>query len=335
MLRADNVICGTSTTGTGTLTLAACPAPPGGLDFYNWLTTTGIGFTNGNAILVSYTIIEYTSSSFSTAKQTEKGVGTLTLGASLTATTLARTTVQSTVTGMNTTPVMTVSSPTAITIGVAANTLVFVGASASDVISTSPYLDVTTNNRGFPPLQSVAASTNACILGSGLETYTFFIWPTTLIAKRIVMTTGATSAYSGGTSNLYGRLYAIGTNGRPGKLLIDFGVLGTANSSFATGNTVVQSAAATNGFLMTPGAYVLSTLAIFSGGSGTPSLYSNPGQLHPGNTGYDGSFITFTGPIAMTQSTGGNAVAPDPANLSAYVAGSSGPDPISFALKTS
>jgi hypothetical protein len=102
MLRADNVICGTSSTGTGTLTLAACPAPPGGLDFDKWLKATGLNFVSGNALLVSYTIIEYTDSAFTTVKQTEKGVGTLTLGASISAATLARTTVQSTVTGMDT-----------------------------------------------------------------------------------------------------------------------------------------------------------------------------------------------------------------------------------------
>src|SRR5580658_5571623 len=100
MLRGDSVICGTSPTGTGTLTLAATPVPPGGIDFDVFARATGIGFGNSAAILCSYTIIEYTDSTFAKAKQQEKGIGTLTLGSSsgIANATLARTTLQSSAT---------------------------------------------------------------------------------------------------------------------------------------------------------------------------------------------------------------------------------------------
>ena len=71
MLKANNLVCGTSTTGTGTLTLAACPSPPGGVDFYQWLNATGFNAANSSTWLIEYVLIEYTDTTFSTQKQTE------------------------------------------------------------------------------------------------------------------------------------------------------------------------------------------------------------------------------------------------------------------------
>src|SRR5258706_417112 len=106
MLRGENIICGTSTTGTGTLTLAATPVAPGGIDFDVLARATGIGFGNSAAVLVTYTIIEYTSATFAASKSTEKGIGTLTLGGSsgIANCTLARTTPQVTATNLNSQP---------------------------------------------------------------------------------------------------------------------------------------------------------------------------------------------------------------------------------------
>ncbi len=140
MLRGENIACGTSSTGTGTLTLAATPAAIGAVDFDAWLKATGIGFVSGNAVLVSYTIIEYTDSTFATPKFVENGIGTLTLGAALINATLARTTVQ-TVSNANADSYLVGGGASAITIGTAANTLVFVGPSAADVPAWSPYYE--------------------------------------------------------------------------------------------------------------------------------------------------------------------------------------------------
>jgi len=104
-------------------------------------------FGNSAVILVSYTIIEYTNSSFTTAQQQEKGIGALTLGSSsgIANATLVRTTIQQTATSLNSQPATyTVSAPTAITIGTAANTLIFIGVGAVDTIAFEPYVDATT-----------------------------------------------------------------------------------------------------------------------------------------------------------------------------------------------
>jgi len=314
MLRVDNVVCGTTSTGTGTLTLAASPAPPGGLDFDKWLKATGFNFVSTNAVLVSYTIIEYTSSAFATAKQTEKGVGTLTLGASISAATLARTTVQSKTTGMDTsTPAPTFASPTAITIGTAANTLVFVGASAVDVLGFTPYQATAETSNGYPPLMCGNPSFNGSANVVNNQNWTWpFIWVYGMLVKRIYFR--VENPYTGAVSNLYARLYQINSSGRPGKLLYDFGVVGTANSSFNVSNfTMIASGASGSGFLLTPGEYYLQICPIWTaGGSGTPGLTQWTSLSAPITSGFrgvnGGVFANFN-----YYDNSGSSTAPDPA----------------------
>lgn len=311
MLRGEDVLCGTSTTGTGTLTLAAQPSPPGGADFYHWLTATGLNFVNGNAVLVSYTIIEYTTSGFTTQSQMEKGIGTLTLGASLTASTLARTTVQTTATSLNGTAAYNVSAPTAITIGTAANTLVFVGASAADIPAVIPYFENSANDTlGVMPASATAATSNNN-LTSGTDIYRPFLWLSPMLVKRCSLR--VQGAYTGGTNNAYARIYATNTTGRPGKLLYDFGAVGPANSALNSASTNISSGAAGNGYLLTPGVYWMNTLAIFTGGSGTPQFLSHAVAFCPGLMGSSG-----LGPVTASNATSGNATAPDPANVTGY-----------------
>lgn len=313
MIRLDNTVCGTSTTGTGTLTLAACPAPPGGIDFFAWLTATGIGFVNGNAVLVSYTIIEYTDSTFATAKATEKGVGTLTLGASLTATTLARTTVQSTATAMNTTGVPLVGG-TAVSIGTAANTLVFMGASVADLMAFEPYVTTSVgDNLGAGPVFS-GSSTPAA--GTGLTTqqhiYVPFQWAVPMLVKRASMNVKTAYATSSPVSNAWARIYAITTTGLPGKLLYDFGLFGSANTSLnATGN--ISTGAAGNGYFLTPGEYYFDFAHIFSGGGTTPAMAVNANSLntyvHSARFG-TASMQPYTAFLAFTDAGAGTASDP-------------------------
>lgn len=320
MLRADNVVCGTTTTGTGTLTLAACPNPPGGLDFYQWLTATGLGFTNPSDVLVSYTIIEYTDATFSTAKQTEKGIGTLQIRASLTASLLVRTTVQSKVLTMNATPALTVAAPTAITIGTAANTLIFVGASAAEVLVTAPARDTALTLNGFPPIMVVNPGTGG---GAGLvnnqDWTTPFMWGAAMLVKRVYFR--VESIYTGAVSNLYARIYQPDSLGRQqGKLLYDFGVIGVANSSFNPGGgafSFISSGAAGSGFLMTPGEYFLQICPIWtvSGGSGTPQLTKWANGQGPLTSGFRGA--TGVGLNGTQYDNSANAVAPDPAPAAA------------------
>lgn len=135
MLRADNIVCGTSTTGTGTLTLAATPTPPGGIDFD--VFARALGFGNNAVLSVRYVMTEFTSSGLTTAKQSETGIGTLTLGASagIANCTLARTTLLQKGTSMDSQPATLTPNPgTGITIVTAANVLVSIDASAFDMM---------------------------------------------------------------------------------------------------------------------------------------------------------------------------------------------------------
>lgn len=290
MLRGDNIVCGTSTTGTGTLTLAATPGPPGGVDFDVFARATGIGFGNGAVILVSYTIIEYTDATFATAKSHEKGVGTLTLGGSsgITNCTLARTLLQSSATSLNSQPATQNIAPgTGISIGTAANTLVFIGVSAADVPAYAPYVSAGDDNVGCFPGAGGGLSnstTASAAITNGMCEYTLFKWDVPMLVKRAFARVG--TAYSGGTpvSNLYLAIYAIGTDGFPGRLIYDFGGCG-ANCLNATGSI---SASQGNGFFLMPGEYYFVTKPVFSGGVSDPSLtlWTNQGNgWFPLNTG--------------------------------------------------
>lgn len=317
-LRTDDVMCGTSTTGTGTLTLAACPEPPGGLDFDKWLKATGYGFSSGSVLIVSYEIVEYTDATFTKRKQREGGFGTLTLGASISAATLARTLVGSTVTGMDTsTPSPTFVGATAIAIGTAANTLVFVGVSAMDIIALEPFIEGTQNLNGNTAL-SVAGQLNpgAFTLTSDQDVYSCFIWPYTMLVKRATLYIDGT--YTGQNNNVYVRLYAIGTDGRPGKLLCDFGQIGTLNASLAATGAVVTGALA-NGFPLTPGEYYINIgYHATPGGTGTPQIHTWASPIISGRTGSQGAGVNTMWYVNGTVS----GIPNDPAALSGLGSGS-------------
>ncbi len=310
MLRLDNVICGTSTTGTGTLTLAATPSGVDAMDLYTAFAGMGLGTAAG--IPISYEIIEYTDNTYTKPLQTEKGIGLLTLGASITATTLARTTVQTTQTALSTTPAFTFNAPAAITIGTAANVLVFIGSSALDTISVPPWTDVT----GMPGIMPMSVNIGAN--GTHGLTSGQMVWFPFLLGMPVVgavLRTIVSGTYTGGTSNLWGALYKAGSNGRPGKLIADFGVLGTAGSSLSSASIIASASLATPPLLV-PGHYFVGIEAAFSGGTGTPSLVCKGvpvliGVMGLQSSGIPQNFATSTGSGASTDFT-------DPATLTSY-----------------
>jgi hypothetical protein len=259
MLKGEDVICGTSTTGTGTLTLAQTPAPPGGADFFQWLTASGVGFTNGAVVLVPYIIKEHTDSTFSTISKTEVGWGTLTLGASLTATTLARTTVQSTVTNENTSAATYSTGNTAITIGTAANVLVFIGPRAMDTIAFTPYYETTLgDNIGITGLNTGFPATNTSVVnnpGGVVDHYWVISIGKPILIKRATMRVNVAFTGSSTINNAYFRLYDMDTTGRPGRLLCDYGLLGPSSASMTSIGNIGTAVHAT-GLFATPGDYV-------------------------------------------------------------------------------
>jgi len=330
MTRGDSVICGTTTTGTGTLTLAACPTPPGGIDFD--VLCRALGFANSSANIVSYTIIEYTDATFATAKSHEKGFGILTLGASVGIgnCTLARTTKQSSATSLNAQPATQNFMPgTGISIGTAANTLIFIGPSVMDIPASLPYYDTTSNNT-VTPVGSVTANTGQSFNPS-THVYNAFDWRIPMLAKRCQV--GIWGAASG-TTNAYAALYDIGVDGKPGKLLIDFGVLGVPGASLNTGFTSISSAVHSTGFFVMPGEYYFNFRFSCSGTAGTiQTVASNGGERVM--TGRLGNVVGYTSLVGLTDTAGVMTPAPDPAYVSGWNTSWGANNNIIFALAPS
>jgi len=165
-------------------------------------------------------------------------------------------------------------------------------------------------------------------LVSGTDLYWVFDWRLPMLVKRASMRVN--TAYSGGTpvSNAYFRIYAINSSGQPGKLLIDLGLLGTANVSLNTGApTLIQTALAGTGFMLLPGEYFADFLPIFSGGVTAPQMSSGPNLVTSGRLGHTATLIVNS----QTSATGGSNPAPDPANVAGY-AGQTATRPPIFAL---
>ncbi len=320
MLRAEHCICGTSTVGTGTLTLAACPAPPGGTDLYQAFQVQGLG--TSVAIPVSYTIVEYTGSDFQIATRQEKGVGLLTLGASITATTLARTTVQQTATGMTGAATYDVTSPTAIAIATAANVLVFIGASSTDLVPSNPYYDVTltgSDTLGGCPVNAGSSVTGNISIARNNDNYNLFEWRIPTLVRTV--TVKLTSPYTN-TSKIYGRLYAVGLNARPTKLLWDFG---SGGLSVITGNYALSVGG--TGFYLQPGEYFLDLMLASS--SAGPATFA--GFSQPYNTGRLGYGTAIGGAALQINASSASTLAGDPANVSGISMASS--NQLFFAFK--
>lgn len=313
MLRAESCICGTSSTGTGTLALSACPTPPGGTDLYQAFNAQSLG--TATSIPISYTIIEYTANTFLTATKQEKGVGSLTLGANLAASTLARTTVQQTAINMESTSTYDTSAPTPINISTAANVLVFIGASASDLMACSPYFDTTlpsSDALGALPVNmggsALSSSGSGVTLVSGRDHYIPFEWRVPMLVKHMHLNVGVRNTTG---AVLHGRIYAMGANARPTKLLYNFGRFNGAGGSTSapvgvTGNIVTSATG--SGFYLGTGEYFIDLY--YSGGFG-PQLSTFQQSYSTGRLGY-GSGIGV--PLVLT-ATGGTTSAGDPANI--------------------
>lgn len=324
--------CGTSTTGTGTLTMAAVPSGVGLVDPHVWAETTGIGFVSGNAILVPYIIKEFADTTFSKPKNTEKGWGTYTLGASLTADTLARTTVQETWSANADT--FTVSGPTAITIGTAANVLVFIGPSATDIPYWGPYFEGSLgDNLGVEPASVIDGPlTSSVAIVSATDYFHPFEWRVPMLVKRASMR--VSTAYATGTpvSNAYARIYAFNSSGRPGKLLYDFGLFGSSGTSLnSLGN--VSTGASGNGYFLTPGEYIYNFIAILSGGSTAPHMACPQSVRMISSSRFGTTSMLMNNAATSTSGTGTPAA--DPANTTSYAVQQNTNYEMLFALKAS
>lgn len=265
--RHDQLACGTTTAGTGTLTLAALPAAITAIDPFAAFSGNGWGTSQG--VPVDYSIVEYTDGSFTKPKQSESGRGFLLLGANLATTTLTRTLPLQTVTGMNAPPATVggqSSAASAISIGTAANVVIWFGLSSFSAMCSMPFYSTSgitnADNAGVSVFQNVLSNgINYGLSHQRLYYQRVLVGHSDLI-KSVVLC-GAVG-YTGGTASLKAALYAIGSSGLPGKMLIDFGTIVSIPSG-----TVTLTAATP--VLIPAGYYILGFLAQYTGGSGSPA----------------------------------------------------------------
>lgn len=269
-IRSDQLGCGTSTTGTGTLT---CAAPPTGINAVDpYAAFSGSGFGTSVGVPVLYSIVEYTDSTFGKPKQSESGRGTFLIGGSLTASTLARTQIFQTAASMDSQPAtntgMNTASPTAITIGTAANVVIWFGdlswvpMEAMTAVATSGVTSI--DNLGFCGDTITTAGGQNLTLTSGRLHHCRVAFRHSMFIKSLSLYLQTNFA---GTSNtLDCAMYDIGSDGRPGKRLLTFAQGTTLN----TGNTITVSA--TTGLFFHAGVYYASFLYVGVGQTTAPAI---------------------------------------------------------------
>lgn len=305
----EAIVCGTSTTGTGTLTLAACPSAIGGCDPVAALGTSGAWPCNP-------VIIEYTDSTFATISKMEVGKNcTLTLAAAITSATLTRSPDVTFVSGTYTN-----NGATAITIGTAANVLVYFGPTAFDTVSMLPAYSTSgitsADGLGVAPLQVFQNNGSA---NFSLANNTAYFAVTLLMSSGFIksLSIRTNAALTTPTSNsVAAALFEIDSTGLPGKRIIDFGtVSGTSGAPLgATGSNTLTASA---GAYVRAGFYITGLLPVWSGGSGTPRFTGcTPCAPSPFGTIY-GS--TGGGPAGVCIVTSSPDMA-DPPNLTGITA---------------
>lgn len=322
MLRFDDCLCGTTTTGTGTLSLAAIPSGAGGgIDPDVWARATGVGFGNSAALLVDYTLTEYTDATFATEKQKEAGIGTLTLGSSsgIANATLARTTIDWTLTSLNSQPASASVKPgTGISIGTAANVIVMCAPRTESIPAFHPYYESSLGDSNWGVSPEGFAQTTFTSQGpwtnANADVYVPFRWSVPMPVKRCTWRIQSYTAPTG-TPVVYARIYDFNSNGRPGKLLYDFtssgGVTINSSGNFSTG-------ASGNGFMLMPGDYWLDFAL-----TGVTASASNLGFRCPeeGSNPAASRLPTSNGAANLFATTSSGATAgpgPDPANTTGY-----------------
>jgi hypothetical protein len=116
---------------------------------------------------------------------------------------------------------------------------------------------------------------------------------------------------------MYGRLYGMGSDGKPGRLLCDFGSFGT--NPMSTGSTSVpRTATASTGVYLPPGEYWANLFVTLASETTHPAM----GAV---TTGFNGSIFQTIGTTGYTNvtrlATGAVSTAPDPANVTGWALG--------------
>lgn len=251
-MRANFLTGSTATGGTGALTLQDVTGLPGYENFF------------AGTRLVEYTVLEFTTSAQTVLSKAESGIGSFVSSTKV----LTRTTIEQTWNGTTLLPNWSSgTAPTAISFGsTAANIQVICAPVVASAWAEWPYTSTLGDNIGVCQVGVSAVATDIVALANQTAYYIPCIFPArqaqfTKMSVRI----GATG-YVGGSSSIIGAIYEIGSDGKPGKKLVDwpvtFGALGAA--------TTLTSAAATA--FPNPGPCYAAVLTAFSGGAGVPQI---------------------------------------------------------------
>ncbi len=306
-LRGDNIGCGVSST---TATQINCASLTSGGYVDPYVLFASMGFVAGDVLPCRINLIEFTDGTFTSVKQFDSEAALFTLGASLATSYFTRQTILTAYDGTT----YTDGGATGITPGTLANTIVEFGLSSSEAPSNTPWFDTASasGNVGLVP-SNAYGGVSATFAVANSNYYWMIELDRPVVAAFGRAATG--SATYTGTSNIYFRVYAPGTNGRPHKLLCDFGSLGTSGSALASVTTLIASSAsspaALKPLLLKPGKYIANLCVSFTGGSGAPNLRACNYLAPPiwGVAGYYNLPIFASASADTTPSP-----APDPAN---------------------
>lgn len=298
--RADLIRMTSSTGGTGALTLSAQTGWP----------TFANAFGSSGAVLVDYSIIEFTDSTKTTPARAETGVGSVALSTGV----LTRSKILTTWDGTNYRPQAgTATAPAAQNFGTtAANIDVMCSQTSHGGPLLMPFvsgaISGVSDGIGVPPMTAMPASGTVSITAG-----TTYYWP------ALIMTPGpfsqaavrVSTASSGGTPTLSLAIYDQDpSTGLPGRKLIDFGSLGATNNVATIQNTAISTPVD-----LAPGWYWMGLLHIANSTTGNPALRQTaavPGAagIQFGSAGGMNAMLTVTGQTALndpaTAPTGSN-----------------------------
>lgn len=293
MIGGNNIACGISSTGTGTLSLAACPASFGAVDPDVW-ARNALNLGNSATVRVRYEVIEFTDSTFASPKQTESGIGVLTLGAAagVANCTLSRDYVLEKATNLDVQPAAIslgeagntsgLPSASVMIIGTAANCLVMFSNDIRDAIGAMPanYWGVSpdTGYSGIAPL-STAPGYSGFSPSNGVAYFCPIWMPQTAIIKTVKfkfyssVSSPTSSSVQAKLFDVFGRNAQGYAMGMPGKIITDFGGIGNGyDATNPAGTNGIYSITGASQALIRSGFYFLGIVVSWAGGTGSVGM---------------------------------------------------------------
>jgi hypothetical protein len=295
-MRADFIRMTSATGGTGALTCSAQTGYP----------AISEAFTGTR--LVDYTIAEYTSSAKTQLSKAEAGVGSYVTSTEV----LTRTKILSTWDGTTYLPNPgSATAPTALNFGTtSANVDIMVAPTSMSGVLGLPFtFEATTSvsdGLGSPPLNFSSSGSTPTITSGHAIYWPILLAHTSPISQFTLRTTGT---LTGGAPTFDHAIYEVGSNGKPGKRLINF----TQLTAIGTTNTNYTSAAIATPVMLQPGWYYAGGLYLAAGATGPASFRGGLLLIAGPQAGLFSASAGQFGPRHVTSQTALNdpATAPD------------------------